>query len=848
MGIEGWFLALSKQYIRLQQTYDSMGRSFQVSNPYRPCNSETKENTTTLYDALNRPLSITTADSSPTTMSYLDNQTSIADPAGITRSTVTDAAGRTVSVTEAGALLTSHLYDALNDLTKVCQGAAFVNKICQSGQPRTFVYDSLARLTSATNPESGTTTYTYDNNGNLLTKTDANTNITTLSYDALNRVTSKAYTFTSGYTTPNVTYCYDGNTQPPCTNAPSGSNANLVGHTTLVSATLSGVPISSTSYGQYDTLGDILQSTQITGRDYPFTYTYNLANTMLGMTLPSGRTLTWTYDSANRIASAGGTPPGGTGKTYASSITYASQGPIKQFNLGNGLVEVRSYDAYRQQLTGVSLGPNGSILNLGFDYCTGTPPQTSCTNNNGNLQSQTISPLGVTQNYTYDSYNRLYTSGEKAGTTTTWSENFNYDSFGNRWVLPNPVGITLSPWTVTTNYYNSATNRLTYNDFGYDNGGNQTTISPYTVSYDVENRQSGFTSTSNGSATYTYDGDGRRVEKTAGGVTTTYVYDATGNLAAEYSSQPPSMPCQTCYLTTDHLGSTRVITSQTGGLVSRHDFLPFGEELATSNRTAAQGYGVADNVMQRYTGQQRDLEGPVLDFFGARYFQGAQGRFTSPDWSATPQPVPYADLADPQTLNLYSYVRNNPLAKRDLDGHVCAGDDCGDVKVTVTSDSEPHVIVNQQIGDQYKSGVGTTLTIKFSDSTGPLSGMAVKESNSVGSGKLVENPNPVTTKSQGQIKDVVMKAVASESDPKSSPSAGEVQEHVNSIPLTTSTTQVLTFTTPGANGQTGSTCQATYTRTLSNTDSKGNLNTQNNSQGVNYTLTTTAPVVKTKDQ
>jgi RHS repeat-associated protein len=503
-----------------------------------------------------------------------------------------------------------------------------------------------------------TTTYTYDNNGNLLTKTDANTNKTTLSYDALNRATSKTYTFISGYSTPNVTYCYDGNPQGACANAPSGSNDNLVGHATLVSATLSGVPISSTSYGQYDTLGNVLQSTQITGREYPFTYTYNLANAMLGMTLPSGRTLTWTYDSANRIASAGGTPPGGTGKTYASSMIYASQGPIKQFNLGNGLVEVRSYDTYRQQLTGVSLGPNGSTLNLGFDYCTGTPPQTSCTNNNGNLQSQTISPLGVTQNYTYDSYNRLSTSGEKAGTTTTWSENFNYDSFGNRWVLPNPVGITLSPWTVTTNYYNSATNRLTYNNFGYDNGGNQTTISPYTVSYDVENRQSGFTSTSNGSATYTYDGDGRRVEKTAGGVTTTYVYDATGNLAAEYSSQPPSMSCQTCYLTTDHLGSTRVITSQTGGLVSRHDFLPFGEELATSNRTAAQGYGVADNVMQRYTGQQRDLEGPVLDYFHARYFQGAQGRFTGTDpdnAGALP--------GDPQLWNGYSYARNNPESR-----------------------------------------------------------------------------------------------------------------------------------------------------------------------------------------
>ena len=66
-----------------------------------------------------------------------------------------------------------------------------------------------------------------------------------------------------------------------------------------------------------------------------------------------------------------------------------------------------------------------------------------------------------------------------------------------------------------------------------------------------------------------------------------------------------------------------------------------------------------------------------LDFFGARYFSGAQGRFTSPDWSAKPQPIPYADLKDPQTLNLYSYVRNNPLAKADPDGHCGFGDPDG---------------------------------------------------------------------------------------------------------------------------------------------------------------------------
>lgn len=58
-----------------------------------------------------------------------------------------------------------------------------------------------------------------------------------------------------------------------------------------------------------------------------------------------------------------------------------------------------------------------------------------------------------------------------------------------------------------------------------------------------------------------------------------------------------------------------------------------------------------------------------LDFFIARYFSGAQGRFTTPDWSEKPQPIPYVDLSNPQTLNLYSYVINNPLNRIDPLGH-----------------------------------------------------------------------------------------------------------------------------------------------------------------------------------
>jgi RHS repeat-associated protein len=69
-----------------------------------------------------------------------------------------------------------------------------------------------------------------------------------------------------------------------------------------------------------------------------------------------------------------------------------------------------------------------------------------------------------------------------------------------------------------------------------------------------------------------------------------------------------------------------------------------------------------------FTGKERDTESGN-DYFGARYYDSSMGRFMSPDWSAPAEAVPYADLHDPQSLNLYSYVKNNPLSKSDPDGH-----------------------------------------------------------------------------------------------------------------------------------------------------------------------------------
>src|SRR5215472_7090264 len=92
------------------------------------------------------------------------------------------------------------------------------------------------------------------------------------------------------------------------------------------------------------------------------------------------------------------------------------------------------------------------------------------------------------------------------------------------------------------------------------------------------------------------------------------------------------------------------------------EFYPFGGELQFSAADSSNYY--------KFTGKERDAESN-LDYFGARYYSSTLGRWTAADWSAAPAPVPYADFTDPQSLNLYSYVRNIPTSHVDPDGHQC---------------------------------------------------------------------------------------------------------------------------------------------------------------------------------
>jgi RHS repeat-associated protein len=213
-------------------------------------------------------------------------------------------------------------------------------------------------------------------------------------------------------------------------------------------------------------------------------------------------------------------------------------------------------------------------------------------------------------------------------------------------------------------FFNASTNQLT--NVTYGPAGNQLAFGGLAFDYDAEGRQISALQSESPPVTYAYDGLGERVSKSVeGGLTTMYVHDVFGNLAAEYTTGGTAAAphCTTCYLSWDHLGSTRMITDQNGVVQARHDYLPFGVEIPAGYARRSSAWGTADNVTAKFTGKERDTE-TNLDFFQVRYHGSAQGRFLSPD----PLGNFVADPTNPQSWNLYSYVWNSPLALIDPSG------------------------------------------------------------------------------------------------------------------------------------------------------------------------------------
>jgi RHS repeat-associated protein len=255
------------------------------------------------------------------------------------------------------------------------------------------------------------------------------------------------------------------------------------------------------------------------------------------------------------------------------------------------------------------------------------------------------------------------------------------DAWGNLWQR--------SAVTGKTNYESlsvSASNNNELSDFGYDAAGNMTSNGSATYQYNQEDQLTKFITTT--TDIYVYDADGRRVKRNIGAVTL-YWYDTSGNvidetngsgaLTAEYAYFSGKRVARrdssnnVHYYFSDHLGSATVVTDALGTMNTcpaanspmnyttiptgeeESDFYPYGGEMMLCDR-ASQHY--------KFTGKERDSESG-LDNFDFRYYSSSLGRFMKPDEALL------FDKGDPQSLNLYSYVENNPTSRTDPDGHDC---------------------------------------------------------------------------------------------------------------------------------------------------------------------------------
>lgn len=686
--------------IFVEKEFDAEGRVKRVTNPFRT--GETKFWTTNFYDEASRLVEVELPDGAKVKTDYgvaikgeaIGVTKIITDQAGKKRKGISDALGRMIRVTEdpdGQNLHTDYIFDTLGNLRKTIQGE----------QSRYFSYDSLGRLRRAKQPEQEVNTnlalqnpdpvtnhnqwsigYSYDDNGSIISTTDARNITVTGVYDKLNRLIFRNYSDQ----TPDVSFYYDG------TGLASVPNFSK-GQTTKVSSS-----VSETRYTSFDNMGRLLASQQLTtaaqraGTQAPYasSYSYNLSGMLTSEIYPSGRVVTYNYDQDSELESLWSTRANQTSaKVYLSQITRNSSGAIEKMRLGNGRFETAQYNA-RGQITQIGLGysdTDKSLLKLEYDY--GTNLQ-----NNGSLRQQKISYAGlenqITQNYSYDDLNRLQSATETAAgsQTPTWRQTFNSDRFGNR-VFDAANTTTLSqtaPAKINNPSINTSDNRLkkdqdgdNVTDYDYDKNGNLVLDAENKrFVYDAENRQAQFFGASNQTpetpdAVYEYDGEGKRVRKINGQTEIIFVYNANGQLIAEYSNELPATTPKVNYLTQDHLGSPRIVTDQAGMVVTRHDYMAYGEEImaGTANRTTAQGYNSLDEVRQKYTGYERDDESG-LDYAQARYYNSKHGRFTSVDPLTAS-----ASIKNPQTFNRYSYVLNSPYKFTDPLGLISQSAACG---------------------------------------------------------------------------------------------------------------------------------------------------------------------------
>jgi len=450
----------------------------------------------------------------------------------------------------------------------------------------------------------------------------------------------------------------------------------------------------------YDALGRITQTT------YPQQYRDNISNPLRKIVVPG-------YDTASRV-----TGLKVNNVDYASQITYNAASQITSLLVGSGanqLTETYTYEQRTNLLSSQSVKRGATtLMSYGYAYlrsycdipgaqCDADPKwnfhtgQLTKVSNGG--------PIGEWKNqkFQYDELGRLKQADQyqwieqldKKGNPTGiwqqkiyWSQNYVYDRYGNRTSVSasNNTGLPLTADGLQSLSFEAASNRITTPGFLYDPAGNQLQNNTgQAFVYDAAARLAKVKTLSGATlATYTYGTSNRRLITQTGNESSTdntyYIWDGNSVIAEYVEQTSASMPKWSKNYV--YLGGRLLATEALNGsgeIVRYHHPDRLGTKLITNNLDTTSFYqanlpfgtaleaestsGITSVTNRRFTSYDRSTT-TGLDYAVNRQYDSRQGRFTQVD----PLGMSAASLADPQSLNMYSYVGNDPVNRVDPDG------------------------------------------------------------------------------------------------------------------------------------------------------------------------------------
>jgi RHS repeat-associated protein len=547
------------------------------------------------------------------------NITGMIDQLGNTHSFSYDLAGQLTSLTDALGATMQFVYDG-GDLVSANDplgnaGTAFIDSAGRVltvtdplGQITRNEYDTLNRLTRITDPLQGATQYAYDPDGNLVSVTDARGGVTSGTYDNMDRLATR--------TNPLLrveSYQYD-----------------LNGNVTQVTDRKNQV----TRY-TYDALNRPVQV--LYGDLSSTTYTYDAVSRPTQVVDSISGTINFSYDTLDRVTTEA-TPQGTISYTYDSadrrtSMTVSGQATINYtYDNANRLTQITQETA---------------TVIIGYDTA-------------GRRTSLTL-PNGVAAQYSYDARSRLTSISYTKGAVTLGNLTYDYDAVGRRTKIGGSFARTGLPQAVSVASYNAANQQTAFGtqSLSYDLNGNLTGDGINNYGWNARNQLVSIAGPGL-SASFQYDGFGRRISKTLNGMTTSFLYDGENAVQDQVGGVPTanmlvggldevftrSDSAGTWNVLVDALGSTLALTDSSGAIQTQYTYEPFG-------RTTVFGTGSANS--SEFTGRESDATG--LYYYRARYYHSGLGRFISED--------PAGFDAD---VNFYAYVRNDPLNWTDPSG------------------------------------------------------------------------------------------------------------------------------------------------------------------------------------